>query len=244
MGDLQGRIALVTGASRGIGRSVALVLARAGCDVAVNYRERLEDAGETGRLVEDLGRRALVVRADVSDPEQVARMARLIAGDFGPVEVLVNNAGQAQPIALDALTIADFDAALAVNLRSAFLVTQAFLPAMRHRSWGRLIYVSSVAAQVGGVVGPHYAASKAGLAGLAHAYAGLLAREGITANVIAPALIDTEMVRNNPRARPDLIPVGRFGTAEEVADVVVAVAGNGYITGQTINVNGGWYMSS
>jgi 3-oxoacyl-[acyl-carrier protein] reductase len=115
---------------------------------------------------------------------------------------------------------------------------------MRQRRWGRLIFLSSVAAQVGGVVGPHYAASKAGLAGLAHAYAALLAREGITANVIAPALIDTEMVRNNPRARPDLIPLGRFGTVEEVADLVVSLAANGYITGQTINVNGGWHMSS
>jgi 3-oxoacyl-[acyl-carrier protein] reductase len=244
MTELLGRLALVTGASRGIGRSAAVALARAGCDVAINYRVRAEEAAETARQVEGLGRRAFLIRADVADPEQVGRMAQWVAADFGPVDVLVNNAGQARPIALDALTAADFDEALAVNLRSAFLVTQAFLPTMRLRKWGRLLFLSSVAAQVGGVVGPHYAASKAGLAGLAHAYAGLLAREEITANVIAPALIDTEMVRNNPRARPDLIPIGRFGTPEEVAEVVVAVASNGYITGQTINVNGGWYMSS
>ena len=132
---------------------------------------------------------------------------------------------------------------IAVNLRSAFLVTQAFLPAMRRKRWGRLIYLSSVAAQVGGVVGPHYAASKAGLSGLMHAYASRLAGEGITANVVAPALIDTDMVRHNPRARPDLIPVGRFGRSEEVAEMIVAIARNGYITGQTINVNGGWYFT-
>jgi 3-oxoacyl-[acyl-carrier protein] reductase len=244
MADLTDRVALVTGASRGIGRAAAVALGHAGCDVIVNYRERVEDAAETVRLVEAAGRRAYLAQCDVSDPDQVARMIREFTTDAGPVDILVNNAGQARPIALDALTLADFDEAINVNLRSAFLVTQACLPAMRQRRWGRLIFVSSVAAQVGGVVGPHYAASKAGLAGLAHAYAALLAREGITASVVAPALIDTEMVRNNPRARPDLIPLGRFGTPEEVAEVVVSVAGNGYITGQTINVNGGWYMSS
>jgi 3-oxoacyl-[acyl-carrier protein] reductase len=244
MPELAGKVALVTGASRGIGRAVAIALARAGCDVAVNYRDRAKAAAETGRSVEALGRRALPVRADVSDPAEVARLMDQVADNLGAIDVLVNNAGQARPIGLDDLTVEDFDTAVAVNLRSAFMVTQAVLPAMRRRRWGRLIFLSSVAAQVGGVVGPHYAASKAGLAGLAHAYAALLARESITANVVAPALIDTEMVRNNPRARPDLIPVGRYGTPEEVAEVVVAVAGNAYLTGQTINVNGGWYMSS
>jgi 3-oxoacyl-[acyl-carrier protein] reductase len=114
---------------------------------------------------------------------------------------------------------------------------------MRRRRWGRIINLSSVAAQLGGVVGPHYAASKAGVLGLTHSYATLLAKEGITANAIAPALIATEMVTKNPNARPDLIPLGRLGTVEEVAEVVVMLASNGYITGQTINVNGGWYMS-
>ena len=101
-----------------------------------------------------------------------------------------------------------------------------------------------MAAQTGGVVGPHYAASKAGVIGLTHSYAARLAKEGITANAVAPALIETEMVRSNPNARPDLIPVGRFGTVEETAEIVVMLAANGYVTGQTINVNGGWYMSS
>jgi 3-oxoacyl-[acyl-carrier protein] reductase len=113
---------------------------------------------------------------------------------------------------------------------------------MRATQWGRIINLSSVAAQTGGVVGPHYAASKAGIMGLTHSYAHLLAKEGITVNCIAPALIETEMVTSNPNAKPDLIPVGRFGTVEETADVAVMLARNGYITGQTINVNGGWYM--
>jgi 3-oxoacyl-[acyl-carrier protein] reductase len=122
-------------------------------------------------------------------------------------------------------------------------VTQAVLPSMRKQRWGRIINLSSVAAQLGGIVGPHYAASKAGVLGVTHSYAALLAKEGITVNAIAPALIETEMTALNPKARADLIPVGRMGTVEETAEVIVTLAKNGYITGQTINVNGGWYMS-
>jgi 3-oxoacyl-[acyl-carrier protein] reductase len=142
-----------------------------------------------------------------------------------------------------AITEQDWDEVLTVNLKSMFLVTQAVLPGMRQCKWGRIINLSSVAAQLGGVIGAHYAASKAGAIGLMHSYAALLAEEGITANAIAPALIKTEMITSNPKARPDLIPIGRFGTVEEVADVVVMLACNGYITGQTISVNGGWYMT-
>jgi 3-oxoacyl-[acyl-carrier protein] reductase len=130
-----------------------------------------------------------------------------------------------------------------VNLKSVFLMTQAVLPGMRARRWGRIINLSSVAAQTGGVIGPHYAASKAGMLGLTHSYASLLAPEGITANAIAPALIETDMLRDFPASAVHRIPVGRFGTVEEVAAVAVMLAQNGYITGQTVNVNGGWYMS-
>ncbi len=241
--NLAGRGALVTGASRGIGRAIAVALARAGCDVAINYRSGHVEAAETVRLVEAAGRAALPLPADVADEGDVRRLARVVAERFAPIDILVNNAGVAHPRLLDAITVADFDNEMAVNLRSAFLISQAFLPSMRSRRWGRLVFVSSVAAQVGGVVGPHYAASKAGLHGLAHSYAAQLATEGITANVVAPALIETDMVRNNPRASASLIPVGRFGRVEEVADLVVAIAANGYLTGQTININGGWYMS-
>ncbi len=114
---------------------------------------------------------------------------------------------------------------------------------MRRRGFGRLIFISSVAAQRGGIVGPHYAASKAGLHGLAHFYAAHLAREGITANVVAPALIATDMVSDNPVAKPDFLPVGRVGTVEETAAMVVALAENAFVTGQTVSVNGGWYMT-
>ena len=243
MSVLLNKVALVTGGSRGIGRAIAVALASAGCDVAVVFRERMDDATDTSRLIEATGRKSVAVKADVADPAQVRHLLQVVDQELGHVAILVNNAGIARPMPLDAVTIEEFDAAIAVNLRSAFLVTQACLPAMRARRWGRLIFVSSVAAQVGGVVGPHYAASKAGMHGLAHSYAALLAGEGITSNVVAPALIDTEMVRNNPKARADLLPVGRFGTSEEVADLVAALASNGFVTGQTINVNGGWYFS-
>jgi 3-oxoacyl-[acyl-carrier protein] reductase len=243
MDDLRGRVALVTGGSRGIGRAIAMALAEAGADVAVNYRRRGAEAEKVCAAIRELGRRASALGADVSSADEVGRLVAGVEGALGPVSILVNNAGVAEPVTLDTLTEAVWDATIALNLKSVFLVTQAVLPAMRRRQWGRIINISSTAAQTGGIVGPHYAASKAGIHGMTHAYAALLAREGITANAVAPALIDTDMVRDHLRARPDRIPVGRFGRVEEVGDVAVMLARNGYITGQTINVNGGIYMS-
>lgn len=240
---LSGKVALVTGATRGIGRSIAHGLAAVGADIAVNYRAGTQDAEALVAEIVALGRRATAVRADVSDPDAVTDMVSTIRRELGPVDVLVNNAGIARPLKLEALHLATWDATFAVNLRAPFIVTSAVLPEMRARGWGRLLYLSSTASRVGGVVGPHYAASKAGLEGLVHSYASILAKEGITANAIAPALIETEMLAGNVQVNPDRIPVGRFGTAEEVADIVVAVACNGYITGQTIQVNGGIYMT-
>ena len=237
------RSRLVTGASRGIGKAIAVALARAGADVAINYRQREEAAHATRAEIEMLGRRAIAVAADVSVAAQVACLVEAVEQQLGPVSILVNNAGITRPQPIDQITEQSWDEVLAINLKSVFLVTQAVLPKMRAAGWGRIINLSSVAAQLGGVVGPHYAASKAGILGLTHSYALLLAKEGITVNAIAPALIETEMVTGNPNARADLLPVGRFGTVDEVADAAVLLATNGYITGQTINVNGGWYMS-
>jgi len=244
MSDLSGKIALVTGGSRGIGRASAVALARAGCDVAVNYLRAAAEAAEAVREIEALGRRAVAIQADVSDEHDAARLASETAQRLGPVDVLVNNAGIVLPKPIADLTLDDWRTTIDSNLTSAFLVSQAVLPGMRERRFGRLIFLSSVAAQSGGVIGPQYAASKAGLVGMMHSYASLLAKEGITSNAIAPALIETEMVRSNPRAKPDLIPIGRFGTVEEVAEIVVLLARNGYMTGQTISPNGGWYMTS
>lgn len=170
-------------------------------------------------------------------------MVREVEASLGPVDILVNNAGIARPKKIEEITEADWDASIDVNLKSAFLCCQEVLPGMRGRRWGRIINISSLAAQVGGFVGPHSSASKAGMLGLTHAYATVLVKEGITVNAVAPALIETEMVLGNPNLRPELVPLGRFGTPGEHADVVVTLARNGYVTGQTLNVNGGLYFS-
>lgn len=241
--ELEGKIALVTGASRGIGAGIATALAQAGADVAVNFVHREAEARKVCSEIKRLGRRSFAIKADVSVSSEVSGMVAQVEAELGPISILVNNAGISRPQPLDQITERDWDELLAVNLKSMFLVTQAVLRGMRKRRWGRIINLSSVAAQLGGVIGPHYAASKAGCLGLTHSYAALLAKEGITVNAIAPALIETEMITSNPKARPDIIPVGRFGAVPETADVAVMLAHNGYITGQTINVNGGWYMS-
>jgi 3-oxoacyl-[acyl-carrier protein] reductase len=243
MDEIKGQVALVTGASRGIGRALAVVLAKEGLDVVVNYFSRKDEANRTKSLVEDCGVRCLTVQADVSLSSEVTKMVRHIESELGSILVLVNNAGIVHRESLDKIREEDWDRVLAVNLKSAFLVTQAVLPGMRKVGWGRIINISSVAAQTGGITAPTYVASKAGLLGLTHSYAALLVKEGITVNAVAPALIETEMVTKDLNVTPDRIPVGRFGRVEEVAEAVVMLIRNGYMTGQTVNVNGGWYFS-
>lgn len=243
MESLAGKIALVTGSSRGIGRSIAVALAAAGADIAIHYHTRAAEAQEVESLVRSTGRRCICIQADVSSTDEIARLARAVEQQLGAVDILVNNAAVAQHKPIETITEQDWDWLIDTNLKSCFLITQAVLPAMRLRGSGRIINVSSIAAHLGGVIGPHYAASKAGMLGLTHSYARLLAKEGITVNAISPALIETEMVTTNPNAKPDIIPIGRFGTSEEVAGVAVMLAQNGYMTGQTIHVNGGWFMT-
>jgi 3-oxoacyl-[acyl-carrier protein] reductase len=243
MNDLKGRVALVTGASRGIGCSIALSLAAAGADIVLNFLTRAAEAQAVEAKILRLGRRCVCIQADVSVASEVERLAGEVQRSMGVVDVLVNNAGIARQQALEQITESDWDELIAVNLKPCFLVTQAFLPAMRTRKWGRIINISSVAAQIGGVVGPHYAASKAGMLGLTHYYARYLATDGITVNAIAPALIETDMTRSNVKASTANIPMARFGSVEEVSDIALLLATNGYITGQTINTNGGWVMS-
>jgi 3-oxoacyl-[acyl-carrier protein] reductase len=241
--ELKGKNTLVTGGSRGIGRQVALALARQGVNVALNYNRTESEAKSIQSEVEKCGVRCIAVQADVSKGPEVERMIATVERELGTVQILINNAGISKLQPLDEILENDWDEIIDTNLKSAFLVSQAVLSQMRSNHWGRIIMMSSVAAQTGGVIGPHYAASKAGMIGLTHSYAALLAKEGITVNAVAPALIATEMMAQNKKARPDLIPIGRFGTTEEVADVVIMLVRNGYITGQTVNVNGGWYMS-
>jgi len=237
--DLTNRVALVTGASRGIGRAVAIALAEIGADVAVNYRERAADAQAVADAIQGIGRRSLAIGADVSDNSQVAKMLQTIEADLGPVDVLVNNAGMAIIRNVDDLTEAEFDVTLAVNLKSVFLCTQAVLPGMRARHWGRIVNISSGAARGAGGIGVHYNASKAGMEGLTRGYAARLVKEGITVNAVAPSLIDTDMMNARRDQYVARIPLGRMGTAEEVAQAVLMVVGNEYMTGQTIQLNGG-----
>jgi 3-oxoacyl-[acyl-carrier protein] reductase len=234
--DLQGRVALVTGASRGIGRAIALALAEQGAAVAVNFQTRAEDAEAVAGQIRSAGGKAIAIRADVSVSTQVADMAARAAGELGPVDVLVNNAG----IAITGVREEDFDLGIAVNLKSAFLCSEAVLPGMCARRWGRIVNISSGAARGPGLLGVVYNASKAGLEGLTRGYASRVAKNGVTVNAVAPGPTDTDMgaplKAGGVEAR---IPVGRMGEAQDVAQATVMVIGNGFITGQTIAVNGG-----
>jgi 3-oxoacyl-[acyl-carrier protein] reductase len=236
--DLKGKVALVTGASRGIGAAIALALGEAGAAVAVNYRERADAADALVADLNEAGYRAVAVAADVSQAAAVAKMIDHVSSALGAIDILVNNAGLAIARGVDDLTEEDFDRTITVNLKSAFLCTQAVLPSMRARRWGRIVNVTSGAARGAGSIGPHYNASKAGMEGLTRGYAARLVKEGITVNAVAPSLIDTDMMQG----RSDLasrIPLGRLGHSEEVAQAVLMVLGNDYMTGQTIALNGG-----
>jgi len=258
--DLTGKVALVTGASRGIGRAIALALANAGANIAINYRHRDDEAKEVLLQIRRFGRLAVAIKADVSIPADVVRMVGIIERELGSPSILINNAGIGIMHSIEDITEKNWNDTITVNLTSAFLMIQKVLPSMRSLKWGRIISLSSAAAQLGGVVGPHYAASKAGILGLTHYYAVHLVKEGITVNAIAPGPVATEMAsclmaqRQSfarrqrrggaaPQLKPDLAPVNRFGTVEEVADVALMLARNGYITGQAININGGRYLS-
>jgi 3-oxoacyl-[acyl-carrier protein] reductase len=241
--DLAGRVALVTGGGRGIGKAIALTLAEAGAEVAVNYRERADAAEATAEQIRRLGRRVAVVQADVARAPEVERLVDAVARALGPVDILVNNAGIAEPCELEQLSEEVFARTLAVNLTSAFLCSQAVLPGMRARGFGRIVNISSGAARGAGVVGVHYNASKAGLEGLTRGYAARVVQDGVTVNAVAPSLIATEMIKPHRSASVARIPLGRLGTADEIASVVLMVVGNAYMTGQTVAANGGLHFN-
>jgi 3-oxoacyl-[acyl-carrier protein] reductase len=243
MSTLSGRVALVTGASRGIGKAIVIALAETGADVAVNYRVQAEAAEAVCQTIRAAGRKCIAVQADVSITADVERLVKTVENELGPVGILVNNAGIGKLIPPDQVTEEIWNEYLRVNLTSVFLVTQRVLPGMRAARWGRIINLSSVAAQYGSVIGPHYAATKAGILGLTRSYASQFAKEGITANAIAPALIETDMVAALPKDIASRIPVGTIGHPDEVGRIAVMLAQSSYITGQTINPNGGLYMT-
>ena len=235
---LRGHVALVTGGSRGIGAAIVKALGEAGCSVAVNYRERVAEAEALAKNIVTAGGRAIAVQADVSKSDAVREMLARASAALGPVDILVNNAGIALVRGVDDLTEADFDETIAVNLKSVFLCTQAVLPAMREKKWGRIVNISSGAARGGGAIGPHYNASKAGIEGMTRGYAARLVKDGITVNAVAPSLIETDMMKGQSQL-VSRIPLGRFGTADEVATAVLMLIDNAYMTGQTVAMSGG-----
>jgi 3-oxoacyl-[acyl-carrier protein] reductase len=241
--DLSGRVALVTGGSRGIGAAAAISLAEAGADVAVGCGRNRDSAERIAEQVRSLGRRAVVVAGDMADPDVPPRVIAETADRLGPVDVLVANAGIGTRVELADVDVAAWDHVLAVNLRAPFQLAQAAVPHMREQGWGRIIFLSSVAAFLGGILSPQYTASKAGLIGLTHSLAATLAPHGITVNAISPGLILTDMLARDPRLAEleASVPAGRLGQPAEVADLITAVARNPYLTSQTLSVDGGRY---
>ncbi|MGH2388453.1 MAG: 3-oxoacyl-[acyl-carrier-protein] reductase [Chloroflexota bacterium] len=240
------RTALVTGASRGIGRAVAIALGGAGFAVCVNYRAQEGAAQEVVRAIRAADGEATAIQADVSKREEVEALFRQVGEQLGPPAVLVNNAGITRDTLLLRLSEDDWDAVLDTNLRGAYLCTKVALRSMLKARWGRIINVSSVVGLTGNPGQANYAAAKAGLIGFTRSVAREVANRNITANALAPGYITTDITQDLPdelKAKVlEMIPAGRFGTPEDVAYVVVFLASDGarYITGQVLNVDGGF----
>ena len=245
---LEGRTALVTGASRGIGRAIAIALAEEGADVAVNYVSSEHAAKEVAERIRALGRRALLAQADVADYPDTFRMAHEVLKEFGHLDILVNNAGISSDKTFVKMDHASWRKVLAINLDGVFNCTKVFIDQMLKQTYGRVVNITSVIGQIGNFGQANYAASKAGVAAFTKSLAKELAGKGVTVNALAPGFIETEMVQGIPeRVRNkllDQIPLRRFGTAAEVARAVVYLvsADGDYITGAEISINGGLLM--
>jgi acetoacetyl-CoA reductase/3-oxoacyl-[acyl-carrier protein] reductase len=239
------RIALVTGAGGGIGRAIALALLDEGYRVACGYNGNRDGAEKLAR-----GRDALAVKIDISSRASVKRALAMVRKTFGGVDVLVNNAALAQEKPFETITDADWDRVLTVNLRGAFILAQECLPHMVAKKWGRIVNITSIGGQWGGMRQVHYAAAKAGLINLTHSLARLYSPHGITANAVSPGLVETAMIARELKSKAGKqkvaqIPVGRIATPDEIAAGVVYLASDaaGYVTGHTLNINGGMLMS-
>ena len=245
---LEGRTALVTGASRGIGRAIAKALAQEGADVAVNFLASEAAAGEVAEEIQRLGRRSILARSDVSDYPDTYRMAQEVLKEFGHLDILVNNAGVTSDKTFVNMDHATWRKVLAINLDGVFNCTKVFIDQMVEQNYGRVVNITSVIGQIGNFGQANYAASKAGVAAFTKSLAKELASKGITVNSVAPGFIETEMVQQLPeRVRTrllDTIPLKRFGRAEDVARLVVYLCtpDGDYITGAELEVNGGLFM--
>jgi 3-oxoacyl-[acyl-carrier protein] reductase len=235
-------VALVTGASGGIGKGIARVLADEGVDLFLAYGRHGDDAEEAAGYARSLGRRAVIASANLADPTAPARLAAHAKRELGGVDILVANAGTADVKGWQDIDLESWSTTLAVNLTAPFLLTQQVLPAMVENRFGRVLFISSIAGLNGGVVGAHYAASKAGLHGVMHHLAPRVAADGVTVNALAPALIgDTKMFPVDPdtATTPMPIPVGRAGRPAEVANMAIAMLRNGYLTNKVVTLDGG-----
>jgi 3-oxoacyl-[acyl-carrier protein] reductase len=251
-GELQGKIALITGSSRGIGAACAIVMAREGADVVVNHRDSQADAESVAERIRGLGQRALIIQADVSDGRQVADMVGRVIGAWGRIDVLVNNVGRhaTHRYAIESMNLDEWHDSLKVNLTSHLLCIQAVVPGMLDRGWGRIVNIGSIVAQRGSGSGDvFYVVTKAGVHGLTLAVFRQLASSGIAVNTVSPGVIDTPMTRRvlsaqELQVRAEGIPVGRIGRPEEVAEVVSFLASEraSFVMGQLIAVNGGQYV--
>ncbi|MBE3559848.1 MAG: 3-oxoacyl-[acyl-carrier-protein] reductase [Ktedonobacteraceae bacterium] len=245
---LAGRIALITGSSQGIGRATALRLAQAGADIVVNYRSNAGLAEEVRASIESLGRRCIAVQADASREEDVSRLFSEAAQSLGPVTILVNNAGTTRDRLILQMSLEDFEHVIATNLRSTFLCTRAALRGMMRARWGRIVNIASVAGLLGSAGQANYSASKAGIVALTISTAREMASRNITANVVAPGFVATELTSTLTEQQRQFIldqtPLGRPGSAEEVAAAIafLCMPESGYITGQVLSVDGGMSM--
>jgi 3-oxoacyl-[acyl-carrier protein] reductase len=233
--------ALVTGGSGGIGAAICRALADRGAAVAVAYGGRARAAEQVASEIAAAGGTAQAFTADMEDPQAPAELVRHVENALGPVGVLVANHGHARQAAYDEVDAEAFDRTLAINLRAPFLLAKAVLPGMRERGFGRILFVSSVAAFRGGVIGPDYAASKSGLHGLTHFLASRTAQDGVTVNALAPGFIDTTMLPGSAEDLSASVPVGRVGRPEEAAELAVAILSNGYLTNQVLSLDGGMH---
>ncbi|MCY3835006.1 MAG: 3-oxoacyl-[acyl-carrier-protein] reductase [Anaerolineaceae bacterium] len=245
---MEDRVALITGASRGIGKAIAIQLASLGARVAINYRTREQEALAVEQQIRSEGGVAKTFAADVSQEAEVQALVSEIVREWGPVEILVNNAGITRDQLMARMKTEEFDVVMANNLRSAWLLSKACLRNMLRARYGRIINISSVSALMGNAGQTNYAASKAGLIGMSKSLAREVASRGITVNVVAPGFIETEMTASLPESTltsiRNAIPMARFGQASDVAAAVAFLASDGaqYITGQTLSVDGGMYM--
>lgn len=250
--DLSGKVALVTGGSRGIGVGIVHALASGGADVAINYRQAADEAEQVAQKAREYGVRAITVQADIVEPDEIDRMVKEVNDRLGPVDILVNNAGHNWLRPMLEISVDDWDRTLDLNLRSHFLTTKAVLPSMIERGWGRIIGNTSISGQRGGLSGDvDYSAAKAGIMGFTRCLARHVAGKGVTVNAVAPGYIDTEHLANVPGASEKLqqllvtIPTGRFGTVEECGAIFAFLASEqaAYITGEVVTANGGVHIA-